>query len=217
MITHDSKQIAFFKRGEKPRLKVITGLRPFIGGAGLATKLFKDFGHLCLAGGPLSGAYPATGVVIVAREDGKLWQLGDDFVLKMALRGVDGVVAEGLELEGLRPQLESFLETLTETPIIAKNPKDYEALYQGILARVNNVWVAKSDFKKACPTCPLACGRNLKPLPIVDLGSLLGSCLASTSIYSDPAVAFAALQALGYDYSHEELERAVKLAQPESS
>ena len=208
----DSRQIVFIEKGQKPRIKVIAGLRPFVGGAGVALKLRQDFGGVCLATGPLSGAYPATGVVIVASKDG-LWQLGGDFVLTMALCGVDGVVGVGVSLDELRQELEEYLKTQSEKPLLVASAKEYETIYNKLLSRATGVWFSKGDLERACPTCPLACGRGFRSLGQIDITSLLGACGAVANIYNDTAVTFAALRALGYDYSHEDLETAVLLAQ----
>jgi len=211
-IEADSRPVLFFSNEAKPQLKVVTGLRSYIGGVGVALKLSLDFDCLALAIGPLSGAYPSGSEVAVAAS-GRINALMGDDSLNLRTKGIEGVVAKGFTLEELLPVLRDYLDKLTEKPLLPDDETSYSEIYDQLLKRVRAIWYKKGPSIWSCAGCPLACNKKFKVVPVIDLASLLGVCRSAAGIYDDLAIAFAALTALGYDYSHEELENGVKLVQ----
>lgn len=187
MIDADKRTVAFCEDDNlPPAIKVVSGLRAYIGGTGLAFKLAQDFKASVLAIGPLSGAYPAASCVAVADSSG-VYSRPSKLALIMRLKGIDAVVGTNT----------AFLETLPEKPLVPQNPDSYERLYTELWTRVKNLWTKEQGDQTNClPNKPAG------------LSELLGVCYQASGIYNDLAVAFATLTALGYDYTHEELEDA---------
>lgn len=204
----DAKRVLFIYKDTPPQIKIISGLRSVVGGVGLAARLSSDYKSLCLAIGPLSGAYPGASSV-AAVQDGKYQPFNSDLALNMSVKGIDAVVAIDIPCEETMRLVEEYLKTLPEEKSEVGDGVAYEEIYSKLFERVTSVWKTDSEIKDSCAGCPLNCSNFRKTKNNIDLSSILGVCLGVASVYADPAIAFAALQALGFDYTHEELEEAV--------
>ncbi len=83
----------------------------------------------------------------------------------------------------------------------------YEELYNKILAQDNALTVTKS-VNPSCSGCPMGCDKSR----IGELGGdvlihSLVACAFAKDIYSNIGVVFSCLNVLGYDYTHEDIER----------
>jgi len=193
-------EIVFFKRDKEPQIKVLTNIAPYVGGLGLAAKLNYDFKQPSLAVGPLTGWYPgAEGFFLVSQK--KPYYLSSRLALNLKLKGLAGVVSSNISLAELLPLLSKFLETLPEKELNFTDNLAYEKLYSELWDRVGAVWGYQLSGE----------GQSTRPQLIksIDLSTILGVNQKLISVYNDPALAFAALAALGYDYSHEVLEQSV--------
>ncbi|MCX6783942.1 MAG: hypothetical protein NT141_02640 [candidate division WWE3 bacterium] len=204
----DAKRVLFISKDISPQIKIISGLRGVVGGVGLAAKLSFDYKSLCLAIGPLSGAYPGASSV-AAVQDGHYQAFNSDLALNMCVKGIDAVVALDIPCEETMRLVEEYLKTLPEEKSELGDGVAYEEIYNKLFERVTSVWKTASEGADSCAACPLNCANFRQTKNNIDLSSILGVCLGVASVYVDLAIAFAALQALGFDYTHEELEEAV--------
>jgi len=84
--------------------------------------------------------------------------------------------------------------------------EDYKNLYKSILDRVEELSVKKSKCP-SCSGCPMGCSRSkvIEKSNDVLVNSLV-ACGYAKDIYSDVNVVFACCNALGYGYTHEDIE-----------
>lgn len=83
----------------------------------------------------------------------------------------------------------------------------YEKLYTELLLKAQNLHPLSEGFP-SCTGCPFGCSHSQvgERTGNVLVHSLV-ACETASPIYSDLGVVFSCLNALGYDYTHEELER----------
>lgn len=121
-------------------------------------------------------------------------------------------------LDGYFSTPEDFLEksmqeknikalVITGTEIFKpKNFTEYQKLYEEILSRKGDLSVEKNTYP-SCSNCPMGCGKS----KIGEMGgnvlvhSLVG-CQFADKIYTDIGIVFSAMNVLGYDYTHEDIE-----------
>jgi len=200
VISNGAFEVVFFERGKTPQVKILTDITPYVGGLGLAAKLNYDFKQPSLAIGPLTGCYPGASGLFLASQ-GKPYFLNSRLALDLKLKGLAGVVSNNISLAELLPLLSKFLEKLSEKELNFSDNLAYEKLYSELWERVGSVWgySLSSDQSQVSPQL----------IKSVDLSTILGGNQKLAGVYNDPALAFAALGALGYDYSHEVLEQSV--------
>jgi len=92
-----------------------------------------------------------------------------------------------------------------------KNKQKYEEIYMNIINRAEEMHVKKST-NPSCSGCPMGCEMSKTG----ELGGnvlvhSLVACTYAEGIYSDIGVIFSCLNVLGYDYTHEDLEKLPKL------
>ena len=83
----------------------------------------------------------------------------------------------------------------------------YEKLYHELLEKTDRLTVAQSGMP-SCVGCPMGCEES-------QIGEVKGNvfvhslvaCQFASDIYSDLGVVFSCLNALGYEYTHEDLEK----------
>lgn len=204
----DAKRVLFISKDSSPQIKIISGLRGVVGGVGLAARLSSDYKSLCLAIGPLSGAYPGASSVAAVQE-GHYQAFNSDLALNMSVKGIDAVVAVDIPCDETMKLVEDHLKTQPEERSELGDGVAYDEIYNKLFERVTRVWKTPSEVTDSCASCPLNCSNFRNAKSNIDLTSILGICLGAAAVYTDPAVAFSALQALGFDYTHEELEEAV--------
>ncbi len=82
----------------------------------------------------------------------------------------------------------------------------YEKLYKELLDKIKKLKVMYGD-SPSCVECPFGCGRSQIG---ESEGNILAHCLVAcdfvSDIYSDLGIVFSCLNALGYEYKHEDLE-----------
>lgn len=88
-----------------------------------------------------------------------------------------------------------------------KNFSGYQALYKNILGRLPELRVEKGIYP-SCSGCPMGCGKS----KFGEIGGnvlihSLVACHFADKIYSDIGMVFSCLNILGYDYTHEDIER----------
>ncbi len=86
------------------------------------------------------------------------------------------------------------------------NRAKYEMLYKSLLSGTEKMSVTR-DFFPSCSGCPMGCSlsRTGEIGGNVLVHSLV-ACAYSQKIYSDVGTVFACLNALGYEYRHEDIE-----------
>jgi hypothetical protein len=102
------------------------------------------------------------------------------------------------------------IEGLAINATLSTQVKDfsrYENLYQEILSRFEKMQVLPGD-NPSCVNCSLGCSSSKIG---EESGNILVHCLVAcehaSEIYSDLGVVFSCLNALGYGYTHEDLEK----------
>lgn len=92
-----------------------------------------------------------------------------------------------------------------------RNKQRYEEIYRNLLSRTDEMHV-KQFGNPSCSGCPMGCEMSKTG----ELGGnvlihCLVACTYAEGIYSDIGVIFSCLNVLGYDYTHEDLEKLPKL------
>lgn len=123
-----------------------------------------------------------------------------------------------LNLDGYFTTPENFLEKAMEEKNISSlvitgtelfkldNFSEYQKVYEEILSKQEELSVEKNVYP-SCSNCPMGCGKS----KVGELGgnilvhSLVG-CQFADKIYTDIGIVFSALNVLGYDYTHEDIE-----------
>jgi len=227
--------------GEAPLVISIGPLNGFFPFVSKTAVLFKDGKELVdvYLGGSLSSRLRYTGLdAIVLHGRSKEPAVVDVMDEKVTFRSMD-VDMGTLGLPGKRSVLEvdskrASLDTYFETPgtflhkqMINKNlralvvtgskifqikdKERYTEIYEQILERVDDVTVEKGG-SPSCSGCPLGCAKSLVGEKGGDaLVHSLVACSFAEKIYSDENVVFSCLNALGYGYTHEDIENFSKL------
>jgi hypothetical protein len=88
-----------------------------------------------------------------------------------------------------------------------KTNSAYEKIYHALLKRKDRLRVTQGN-NSSCITCPMGCEKSQigETEGNVFVHSLV-ACQYASDIYSDLGVVFSCLNALGYEYTHEELEK----------
>ena len=137
-----------------------------------------------------------------------------------------------LKFAGEKLKLDEYFETpgtLLEEAFAEKNliglcttgtklfePKDmekYTLLYNLFLDKTNELTIAKGFFP-SCSGCPMGCEKS----KIGEVGGnilvhSLVACTFAQNIYNDVSTVFSALNVLGYQYTHEDIENLQSLVQ----
>lgn len=87
----------------------------------------------------------------------------------------------------------------------------YEEIYRNILSRQGELTVEKSH-NPSCSGCPMGCDFS----KVGEIGGnvlihSLVACQFAEKIYSDVGIVFSCLNALGYEYTHEDIETQPRL------
>ncbi len=124
---------------------------------------------------------------------------------KLTLDGYFVTQENYLETKFLSKNLLGFVITGTTTFDIL-NKQKYEELYKALLSATDKMQVTQ-ELYPSCSGCPMGCSKSR----VGEIGGnllvhSLTACAFAENIYSDVGTVFACLNALGYDYSHEDLE-----------
>lgn len=124
---------------------------------------------------------------------------------KLTLDGYFVTQENYLETKFLSKNLLGFVITGTTTFDIL-NKQKYEELYKALLSATDKMQVTQ-ELYPSCSGCPMGCSKSR----VGEIGGnllvhSLTACTYAGNIYSDVGTVFACLNALGYDYSHEDLE-----------
>ena len=87
----------------------------------------------------------------------------------------------------------------------------FQVAYDSVLAQIDKMTVEKGG-NPSCAGCPMGCGES--KVGEVDGNFLvhsLAACVFAEQIYSNPSIVFSCLDALGYGYTHEEIEKSPSL------
>ncbi len=85
--------------------------------------------------------------------------------------------------------------------------KSYTELYKKILNEKNNLGITEG-IAPSCSGCPLGCASSkFSELGGNILSHCLVACKYAEHLYSDASIVFSCLNVLGYDYTHEDLEK----------
>ncbi len=124
---------------------------------------------------------------------------------KLTLDGYFVTPENYLETKFLAKNLLGLVITGNNTFDIANREK-YELLYKSLLSGTEKMQVTR-DFFPSCSGCPMGCSlsRTGEIGGNVLVHSLV-ACVYSQKIYSDVGTVFACLNALGYEYRHEDIE-----------
>ncbi len=101
---------------------------------------------------------------------------------------------------------------VTGTEIIQpSNFEEYEKLYNEILSKKDDLRVEMGTYP-SCSNCPMGCGKSM----VGEVGgnvliNSLVACQFADKIYTDIGIVFSCLNALGYSYTHEDIENLPKL------
>lgn len=89
-----------------------------------------------------------------------------------------------------------------------ENSESYQKVFKELLSRVAEVETAAAN-NKSCFACPLGGEHSFEgdKFPDRSLSQFLVSCHFASKIYEDIPTVFACLNALGYSWSHEALEK----------
>lgn len=227
MLDSESDDVLVFSVGP------LNGFFPF---ASKTSVLFKDNGELqdTYLGGSLSTRLKFTGLdALVIKGSAKEPTILDIMDEKITFRAVDTDVGSlglpgkrsVLDLDEKKATLDGYFESpknLLHKVLIQKNLKSlvvtgsrtfeildkerYEEIYSDILSRVGELTVEKSG-RPSCSGCPVGCEESR-------VGEMSGdvlvhsvvACSFSEPVYSDVNTVFSCLNALGYGYTHEDIE-----------
>ena len=110
----------------------------------------------------------------------------------------------------IQKNLKSMVVTGSNTFEI-EDKERYQEIYDVILNRSEDLTVEKGG-NPSCVGCPLGCSKSKVGEKGGDsLVHSLVACEFASPIYSDASVVFACLNALGYGYTHEDIENLSKL------
>lgn len=102
--------------------------------------------------------------------------------------------------------IKSITITGTKTFEITQKEK-YTDLYNKILNSTHKITIEKSNYP-SCAGCPLGCEKsNIGEIGGNLLIHSLVACNFASEIYSNVNTVFACLNLLGYDYTHEDIEK----------
>ncbi|KKU31983.1 MAG: hypothetical protein UX44_C0002G0016 [candidate division WWE3 bacterium GW2011_GWA1_46_21] len=88
-----------------------------------------------------------------------------------------------------------------------KTPDKYNELYKTLLSRISDLSVEK-NYSPSCSGCPMGCDRSQIGERAGDLlVHSLVACDYAKRIYGDVGTVFSCLNVLGYDYTHEDIEK----------
>lgn len=115
-----------------------------------------------------------------------------------------------LEKAFLEKNIGGIVLTGTET-FKPENFYDYQRLYNELLTRKKDLTVEMGNYP-SCSNCPMGCGKS----KVGELGgnvliNSLVACQFADKIYTDIGIVFSCLNALGYNYTHEDIENLPKL------
>jgi hypothetical protein len=124
---------------------------------------------------------------------------------KLTLDGYFVTPENYLENKFLAKNLLGIVITGNNTFDIANREK-YESFYKSLLSGTEKMTVTR-DFFPSCSGCPMGCSLS----KVGEIGGnvlvhSLVACAYSQKIYSDVGTVFACLNALGYEYRHEDIE-----------
>lgn len=94
-----------------------------------------------------------------------------------------------------------------------EDKEKFQVAYDSVLAQINKMTVEKAG-NPSCSGCPMGC--NLSRVGEVGGNFLVHSltaCAYAGEIYSNPNVVFSCLDALGYGYTHEDIEKSPGLVE----
>jgi aldehyde:ferredoxin oxidoreductase len=131
-------------------------------------------------------------------------------VEKVALDGYFETHENVLHKQMIQRNLRAFVVTGSKTFEI-KDEERYAEIYDQILQKVDDMTVEKAG-KPSCSGCPLGCLKSKVGEKGGDvLVHSLVACSFAEKIYSDENIVFSCLNALGYGYTHEDIENFSKL------
>ena len=129
---------------------------------------------------------------------------------KAALDGYFETEGNILHKQMIQRNLRALVVTGSKT-FELKDKERYTEIYDQILQRVGDVTVEKAG-KPSCSGCPLGCLKSKVGEKGGDvLVHSLVACSFAEKIYSDENIVFSCLNALGYGYTHEDIENFPKL------
>lgn len=257
----------------KFEVQVYPNLQKYIGGVGLALKLYElyaNYDPLIISVGPLNGFFPfASKTCVVLSDNGVVEDLyiGGTLSTRVRFTGVDAIVITGkaeeetlleivntkvsfkgietdpdsLGLPGRRSTLDWYgpkvlldkyfgthedilenkskqknIRTLSITGTELMKPKDfdeYQRAYSKVLARKNSLTIEESNYP-SCANCPMGCMMSKSGELGGDvIAHSLVTCQFADKIFTDVGIVFSCLNALGYEYTHEDIENLPKLIQ----
>lgn len=115
--------------------------------------------------------------------------------------------------------LANILRAKNVAGIVLTGTRDFEILdrekfqtaYNTVLSQIDKMTVAK-DGHPSCAGCPMGCASSKVGEAGGDyLVHSLAACVFASQIYSNTNIVFACLDALGYGYTHEEIEKCPSL------
>jgi len=124
---------------------------------------------------------------------------------KLNLNGYFTTPENFLEKSLQKKNVKSLVITGTEV-FKPDNFSAYQKIYEEILSKQGELSVEKNIYP-SCSNCPAGCGKS----KVGEIGgnilvhSLVG-CQFADKIYTDIGIVFSALNVLGYDYTHEDIE-----------